>query len=159
MIWLPPRSTRTDTLCPYTALFRSRAGGTVRRRPVQPDDQVGRRAALAEGGGLPRHRGPRLPPPARARSWPRRPRPWSPRAWTRRAWPRASPPRRQSPRRPHPGVLPDLRRTVRLERDRPGARHAGAEPRPEPDRKSGVWGKRVLVGVGLGGRRIIKKKK
>src|SRR3546814_19605682 len=26
MIPLPPRSTRTDTLCPYTALFRSNGG-------------------------------------------------------------------------------------------------------------------------------------
>src|SRR3546814_2537992 len=27
MIWRPPRSTRTDTLCPYTTLFRSGAKG------------------------------------------------------------------------------------------------------------------------------------
>src|SRR3546814_20879412 len=27
MLRLPPRSTRTDTLCPYATLFRSRAGG------------------------------------------------------------------------------------------------------------------------------------
>src|SRR3546814_5128724 len=29
MIRRPPRSTRTDTLCPYTPLFRSVAGNTV----------------------------------------------------------------------------------------------------------------------------------
>src|SRR3546814_5705656 len=30
MIRRPPRSTRTDTLCPYTTLFRSPAGGNTR---------------------------------------------------------------------------------------------------------------------------------
>src|SRR3546814_2265370 len=30
MIRRPPRSTRTDTLFPYTTLFRSRPGGSVR---------------------------------------------------------------------------------------------------------------------------------
>src|SRR3546814_9162316 len=47
MIRRPPRSTRTDTLFPYTTLFRSaarrqehrRAGGLV-RRPLQPACQV-----------------------------------------------------------------------------------------------------------------------
>src|SRR3546814_16486014 len=29
MIRLPPRSTRTDTLCPYTTLFRSADGYTI----------------------------------------------------------------------------------------------------------------------------------
>src|SRR3546814_15847134 len=32
MIRRPPRSTRTDTLFPYTTLFRSRAADEVRRR-------------------------------------------------------------------------------------------------------------------------------
>src|SRR3546814_21047021 len=32
MIRRPPRSTRTDTLFPYTTLFRSVAGGVVRRQ-------------------------------------------------------------------------------------------------------------------------------
>src|SRR3546814_3570820 len=31
MIRRPPRSTRTDTLFPYTTLFRSKSGGTTRR--------------------------------------------------------------------------------------------------------------------------------
>src|SRR3546814_8947630 len=41
MIRRPPRSTRTDTLFPYTTLFRSRSGhacshAPARRRPAQP---------------------------------------------------------------------------------------------------------------------------
>src|SRR3546814_17397543 len=36
MIRLPPRSTRTDTLFPYTTLFRS-AARTARRRAAQAD--------------------------------------------------------------------------------------------------------------------------
>src|SRR3546814_5586701 len=54
MIRRPPRSTRTDTLFPYTTLFRSRCARCSMRR---------RRAALAPGGGdgarphrLPAHR-------------------------------------------------------------------------------------------------------
>src|SRR3546814_18499524 len=45
MIWYPPRSTRTDQLCPYATLFRSHlatavqdevaAGGKDRPRPVR----------------------------------------------------------------------------------------------------------------------------
>src|SRR3546814_12135670 len=50
MIRRPPRSTRTDTLFPYTTLFRSRQ----RRRPV--------RAPAARPGGAPRTR------PVRARA-------------------------------------------------------------------------------------------
>src|SRR3546814_10388310 len=45
MIRRPPRSTRTDTLFPYTTLFRSvsrrEAGaGHKRRRATQPSDQI-----------------------------------------------------------------------------------------------------------------------
>src|SRR3546814_7834791 len=40
MIRRPPRSTRTDTLFPYTTLFRSPAGGT---------HEAGLRAALTKG--------------------------------------------------------------------------------------------------------------
>src|SRR3546814_8448338 len=38
MIRRPPRSTRTDTLCPYTTLFRSRRGRVLRPedRPEDP---------------------------------------------------------------------------------------------------------------------------
>src|SRR3546814_6798372 len=40
MIRLPPRSTRTDTLCPYTTLFRSRVGDRVRVIPAHVDPTV-----------------------------------------------------------------------------------------------------------------------
>src|SRR3546814_1865259 len=48
MIRRPPRSTRTDTLFPYTTLFRSTA--SFDPRPCQPDASLGRLAAtvLAE---------------------------------------------------------------------------------------------------------------
>src|SRR3546814_16088185 len=36
MIRRPPRSTRTDTLCPYTTLFRSR--GIYVNEPVKPQE-------------------------------------------------------------------------------------------------------------------------
>src|SRR3546814_6799449 len=45
MIRLPPRSTRTDTLFPYTTLFRSPASSRSRRR-----------RALRPGGHRPRQR-------------------------------------------------------------------------------------------------------
>src|SRR3546814_7201679 len=41
MIRRPPRSTRTDTLFPYTTLFRSRQSRTHRRRFLQPRTWVG----------------------------------------------------------------------------------------------------------------------
>src|SRR3546814_9311430 len=53
MIRRPPRSTRTDTLCPYTALFRSsnrinnKKGHTHARTEVTHDDPVERRLARA----------------------------------------------------------------------------------------------------------------
>src|SRR3546814_17424015 len=50
MIRRPPRSTRTDTLFPYTTLFRSPGS---RRHPA-------RAAALADGGGDPRRGDRRL---------------------------------------------------------------------------------------------------
>src|SRR3546814_8744299 len=41
MIRLPPRSTRTDTLFPYTTLFRSSPGrGTVRNMGSRPADPL-----------------------------------------------------------------------------------------------------------------------
>src|SRR3546814_3907563 len=65
MIRRPPRSTRTDTLFPYTTLFRSRslsAGGLADRvrHPDQherergrgePGERTARRAARAQGAG------------------------------------------------------------------------------------------------------------
>src|SRR3546814_13038608 len=44
MIRRPPRSTRTDTLFPYTTLFRS---GTGRRRPRPPRRRRGRALPLS----------------------------------------------------------------------------------------------------------------
>src|SRR3546814_7999388 len=42
MILRPPRSTRTDTLFPYTTLFRSSACATTRRPDVRDADECGR---------------------------------------------------------------------------------------------------------------------
>src|SRR3546814_3509524 len=51
MIRRPPRSTRTDTLFPYTTLFRS-----LRRRPDrQRDDRLSRRRRMPDAGGLSDH--------------------------------------------------------------------------------------------------------
>src|SRR3546814_12734721 len=44
----PPRSTRTDTLCPDTTLFRSRAVGQRIERPAMHLMEIGE-AALGEG--------------------------------------------------------------------------------------------------------------
>src|SRR3546814_4442759 len=65
MIRRPPRSTRTDTLFPYTTLFRSaldrRVGGRLRRRRIA-QRQVGgrlrrRRIAQRQVGGILRRLG------------------------------------------------------------------------------------------------------
>src|SRR3546814_14698233 len=45
MIRRPPRSTRTDTLFPYTTLFRSEGGAVRAARPLR------RRRRAPEGGG------------------------------------------------------------------------------------------------------------
>src|SRR3546814_9299885 len=47
MIRRPPRSTRTDTLFPYTTLFRSRAQGQGKR----PAGGGGQRPGRLRGGG------------------------------------------------------------------------------------------------------------
>src|SRR3546814_12299861 len=60
MIRLPPRSTRTDTLFPYTTLFRSHrgAGFGARVAAVEPDDvrppavTLGQEAAIDRGVGF-----------------------------------------------------------------------------------------------------------
>src|SRR3546814_18527681 len=46
----PPRSTRTDTLFPYTTLFRSDAGTTALERPREADG-LRLRPRLGEGRG------------------------------------------------------------------------------------------------------------
>src|SRR3546814_17936106 len=56
MIRRPPRSTRTDTLFPYTTLFRSaagRAGLRLHRRGVRAD-RAAAAPAVAHRGGTPR---------------------------------------------------------------------------------------------------------
>src|SRR3546814_3708631 len=60
MIRRPPRSTRTDTLFPYTTLFRSDAGAALRR------------AAAARGAGAGAGGEPRDPAARRADVEPRR---------------------------------------------------------------------------------------
>src|SRR3546814_8729577 len=55
MIRRPPRSTRTDTLFPYTTLFRSAGGGLLAAMPaVRAGARGGHRGAVA-GGGLRAH--------------------------------------------------------------------------------------------------------
>src|SRR3546814_10716778 len=49
MIRLPPRSTRTDTLCPYTTLFRSAVEADIVIAEVVGDDQDDVRRALSLG--------------------------------------------------------------------------------------------------------------
>src|SRR3546814_1087092 len=48
MIRRPPRSTRTDTLFPYTTLFRSRLG----QHPALAETDVARRRSLEAGNGV-----------------------------------------------------------------------------------------------------------
>src|SRR3546814_7138322 len=84
MIRRPPRSTRTDTLFPYTALFRARRPGRRQRtgrggRPPAPGGEGPPRAAVVRrgrpppcrrrrgsGGGATRARCPGRPPPPTA---------------------------------------------------------------------------------------------
>src|SRR3546814_8276636 len=55
MIRRPPRSTRTDTLFPYTTLFRSDVGGVVLAVAIKGGDPRRARCldAIAHGGALP----------------------------------------------------------------------------------------------------------
>src|SRR3546814_4771468 len=57
MIRRPPRSTRTDTLFPYTTLFRSHARGAAHG---EPDHQlIARRAGFVDGRNVGHYREPR----------------------------------------------------------------------------------------------------
>src|SRR3546814_7908306 len=51
MILRPPRSTRTDTLLPYTTLFRSRRRDTHVRQHGKPDQEDERRVRRTAGNG------------------------------------------------------------------------------------------------------------
>src|SRR3546814_5867086 len=46
MIRRPPRSTRTDTLFPYTTLFRSAGQHRPRRDRIEPEENIRRLALL-----------------------------------------------------------------------------------------------------------------
>src|SRR3546814_1873094 len=48
MIRRPPRSTRTDTLCPYTTLFRSPTCSQASSRAIAPPRVPGLRCAAAQ---------------------------------------------------------------------------------------------------------------
>src|SRR3546814_12476029 len=78
MIRRPPRSTRTDTLFPYTTLFRS-LGGRLRRLAGLRVSARSRRARGVDRAGagprLRRRRGELAVPPARPIAADRRPRP------------------------------------------------------------------------------------
>src|SRR3546814_16231038 len=58
MIRRPPRSTRTDTLFPYTTLFRSGCAGTRSRTPARHADAVHRRGPAGPRTLRARSRGP-----------------------------------------------------------------------------------------------------
>src|SRR3546814_11338617 len=131
MIRRPPRSTRIDTLFPYTTLFRShrRLGRGASRVPAALSALSPRRAgwALADDPDEPDRSGAVLGLLHRlgARDLAR------------------------------PARLRRHRRQDFATQPRPRRRHAAAAP----DRKSVVEGKRVSVRVEIGGRRNIKKKK
>src|SRR3546814_19345886 len=139
MIRRPPRSTRTDTLFPYTTLFRSTARA-ARRRPAAALRPGYARKAAAYSRNAPPWR-TAFPPPERHiaddSSGP-------------------MPPRRSYA--PHPRDIA-AGTICRFPLD-PG-RGAGRFPtgRHPPDRKSVVVGKSVSVRVDLGGRSILNKKK
>src|SRR3546814_3520438 len=62
MIRLPPRSTRTDTLFPYTTLFRSAVGDAARYRESMVADQCRDRTRMGDGRTAAPARAPPLRP-------------------------------------------------------------------------------------------------
>src|SRR3546814_2734836 len=62
MIRLPPRSTRTDTLFPYTTLFRSAVGDAARYRESMVADQRRDRTRMGDGRTAALSRAPPLRP-------------------------------------------------------------------------------------------------
>src|SRR3546814_2262059 len=175
MVRQPPRATRTDTLFPYTTLFRSWSR-PARRRSAPANGHGPARPAAGRRGGTGRgswNRGPKVAgchgqersrdaiPVLRgrksggakrtARIGRREPATEDGHAYRHR---RGRSRRRLPGRASGPG------------RDRCGAAGARAasggigRPRADGgDRKSVVWGKSVSVRVELGGLRLIKKKK
>src|SRR3546814_17360955 len=97
MLLPPPRSTRTDTLVPYTTLFRSRGASPLRLVPTV---------------GGPARRGPPLFPADR-----RRPLHWSARHYhysALSAWPAHRPPGQRTPQIPPPAEEEHNRQRHRL---------------------------------------------
>src|SRR3546814_17499599 len=143
MIRRPPRSTRTDTLCPYTTLFRSH--DAQRPGPHRADDAragCGRvdRPVAADGWREPKIDGDR-------RIRPRRLMPG-------RGW-HGAPAAQAGFQRHHLIPIALLRR--------PQMAAMFEQLHPEDfalqDRKSDWWGKCVSLRVVLGGSRLLKKKK
>src|SRR3546814_12088134 len=130
MIRRPPRSTRTDTLFPYTTLFRS--AGTAGRAGRRPAPRPG--SCFRRGYPRPLRGGGRCGDPCPARLW-------------RRS---------QPPRARHDDDAGGGRGRAGGE-DAPARRALVGVSRG--DRKSVVEGKSVSVSVDSGGRRINKKKK
>src|SRR3546814_8117974 len=66
MMLQPPRSTRTDTLLPYTTLFRSAKNGFASGRSPAPDPLDDRQRLAVDGGRrrAARHESPQSAPPA-----------------------------------------------------------------------------------------------
>src|SRR3546814_17346883 len=141
MIRRPPRSTRTDTLFPYTTLFRSwaradrgKSGISCRREAVSPAQ-----GSAAGGGPLrPEDRIVRGCDRGRSHSHARDAHAWPcPPAAGDRGW-------RGRPVRSAAGT---------------GTERSACGGRSDQDRKRGVAGRRVTVRVDIGGSRIYKKKK
>src|SRR3546814_11743636 len=136
MIRRPPRSTRTDTLFPYTTLFRSTL--------VEKDAAA---AAIVGDPAVLRKRRPRLRAvgigQAIAEGKQRRPVMSG----------RCRPGRRQAP------LKVEGNRAVLAGKQQVGDAGAFGPRQPGGERKSGVEGKRVAERVDLGGRLGLKKKK
>src|SRR3546814_13178299 len=130
MMLQPPRSTRTDTLLPYTTLFRSAKNGFASGRSPAPDPLDDRQRLAVDGGRrrAARHESPQSAPPAERQRL------------------QLSRPARRHPSRTRASIS-----------DRNAG--SGQPRRRRADRKSVVSGKSGSVRVDLGGRQIIKKKK
>src|SRR3546814_17492479 len=129
MIRRPPRSTRTDTLFPYTTLFRSDARGhALRGRLPVPGPDGGRRGTVSRQPGSAPHQ------PDRRRAL------------------REEPEGRRAPPATH-GVQDMGRQAGTTDGG------DASSPGGSGERKSGEWGQSMSGRRNLGGRRNIKKKK
>src|SRR3546814_17135927 len=142
MIRRPPRSTRTDTLLPYTTLFRSRRSAPNRTRLTKTSSLRG-----AEGdAAISSHR-----PDCKADSWRLLPPAFAGVAMTAGQLPRLElglEPQAGAPEE-EGGNQPEPRRAIEA------VTHAFLSIGGRPDRKSVVEGKSVSGRVDIGGRRII----